>query len=54
MLILINGQQTTHNNVIIIKIIQGYIRKYNEIFGEHRRKRFQLQLEMNFQVEFYN
>ena len=28
------------NNEIIIKIIQSYIRKYNEIFGEYRRKRF--------------
>ena len=28
------------NNEIIIKIIQGYIRKYNEIFGDYRRKRF--------------
>tara|TARA_Y100001954_G_scaffold87142_1_gene95557 strand:- start:18458 stop:22210 length:3753 start_codon:yes stop_codon:yes gene_type:complete len=28
------------NNEIIIKIIQGYIRKYNEIFGQYRRKRF--------------
>ena len=30
------------NNQIIIKIIQGYIRKYNEIFGEYRRKRFSI------------
>ena len=29
-----------NNNELIIKIIQGYIRKYNEIFGEYRRKRF--------------
>ena len=28
------------NNDIIVKIIQAYIRKYNEIFGEYRRKRF--------------
>ena len=28
------------NNVILIKIIQGYIRKYNDIFGEYRRERF--------------
>ena len=28
------------NNEFIIKIIQGYIRKYNEIYGEYRRKRF--------------
>ena len=29
-----------HNNELIIKIIQSYIRKYNEIFGDYRRKRF--------------
>ena len=28
------------NNIVLIKIIQGYIRKYNDIFGEYRRKRF--------------
>ena len=29
-----------HNNELIIKIIQSYIRKYNEIYGDYRRKRF--------------
>ena len=28
------------NNIVLIKIIQGYIRKYNDIFGEYRRTRF--------------
>ena len=28
------------NNIVLIKIIQGYIRKYNDIFGKYRRKRF--------------
>ena len=42
MLIQINGQQTKIITNLIIKIIQGYIRKYNEIFGEYRRKRFSI------------
>ncbi|MBT5090283.1 MAG: DNA-directed RNA polymerase subunit beta, partial [Flavobacteriales bacterium] len=28
------------NNAIVIRIIQGFIRRYNEIFGEYRRERF--------------
>ena len=40
--------------MIIIKIIQGYIRKYNEILENTEAKDLRLQLEMNFQVEFYN
>ena len=28
------------NNILINKIISNYLRKYNEIFGEYRRKRF--------------
>ena len=28
------------NNRLIVKIIQRYIRKYNEVFGEYRRQRF--------------
>ena len=28
------------NNIIINKIISNYLRKYNEIFGDYRRKRF--------------
>ena len=28
------------NNAIIVKIIQSYIRKYNDIFGDYRRNRF--------------
>ena len=28
------------NNIIVIRIIQGYIKKHNEIFGEYRRNRF--------------
>ena len=30
------------NNDLIIKIIQSYIRKYNEIFGQYRRERFNI------------
>jgi DNA-directed RNA polymerase subunit beta len=30
------------NNIVLIKIIQGYIRKYNDIFGEYRRNRFSI------------
>ena len=28
------------NNIIVIRIIQGYIKKHNEIYGEYRRNRF--------------
>ncbi|MBT5859493.1 MAG: DNA-directed RNA polymerase subunit beta, partial [Flavobacteriales bacterium] len=30
------------NNAIVIRIIQGFIRRYNEIFGEYRRERFSI------------
>ena len=31
---------SSDNNVMINKIISNYLRKYNEIFGDYRRKRF--------------
>ena len=40
---MIDPNQWTSNsdsNILINKIISNYLRKYNEIFGEYRRKRF--------------
>jgi DNA-directed RNA polymerase subunit beta len=30
------------NNILVNKTIQNYLRKYNDVYGEHRRKRFSI------------
>ena len=35
-----NQWTAKQNNLLVNKIISNYLRKYNEIFGEYRRKRF--------------
>ena len=35
-----NWTSTSDHNVLVNNTIENYLRKYNEIYGEHRRKRF--------------